>query len=97
MLFMELSVNGAVRLVDAQPDTPLLWVLREELGLTGTKYGCGIGVCTVHFGEAAVPSCVLPVRQAQGVAITTIEGLANDGRLHRVQHAWLDAEVSQCG
>jgi aerobic-type carbon monoxide dehydrogenase small subunit (CoxS/CutS family) len=57
----------------------------------------GIGVCTVHFGEAAVPSCVLPVGQAQGVAITTIEGLANDGRLHRVQQAWLDAEVSQCG
>src|SRR6266446_4373530 len=97
---MELSVNGTVRRIEAHPDTPLLWVLREELELTGTKYGCGIGVCgvcTVHFGGAAVLSCVLPVGQAEGVAITTIEGLPNDGRLHRVQQAWLDAEVSQCG
>jgi isoquinoline 1-oxidoreductase alpha subunit len=79
---------------------PLLWVLREELGLTGTKYGCGIGVCgvcTVHLDGAAVPSCVLPVAQVEGAKITTIEGLSKDGTLHPVQQAWLDAAVAQCG
>jgi len=95
-----LSVNGIVHTIVAEPDTPLLWVLREELALTGTKYGCGIGVCgvcTVHVNGAATPSCVLPVAQAEGAMITTIEGLSANGRLHPVQQAWLDAEVSQCG
>jgi isoquinoline 1-oxidoreductase alpha subunit len=97
---MELTVNGISQPVKAHPDTPLLWVLREELELTGTKYGCGIGVCgvcTVHLDGAAVPSCIIPVGQAEGAVVTTIEGLAGDGALHRVQQAWLDAEVSQCG
>jgi isoquinoline 1-oxidoreductase subunit alpha len=97
---MELSVNGSARRIQAHPDTPLLWVLREELELTGTKYACGIGVCgvcTVHLDGAAVPSCILPVGQAEGAAVTTIEGLIHDGALHPVQQAWLDAEVSQCG
>jgi isoquinoline 1-oxidoreductase alpha subunit len=78
----------------------LLWVLREELELTGTKYGCGIGVCgvrTVHLDGAAVPSRILPVGQAEGAAVTMIEGLIHDGALHPVQQAWLDAEVPQCG
>jgi isoquinoline 1-oxidoreductase alpha subunit len=95
-----LSVNGIVHSIAAEPDTPLLWVLREELALTGTKYGCGIGVCgvcTVHVDGAATPSCVLPVAQAEGAMITTIEGLSGNGTLHPVQQAWLDAEVSQCG
>ena len=95
-----LSVNGIVHTIVAEPDTPLLWVLREELALTGTKYGCGIGVCgvcTVHVNGAATPSCVLPVAQAEGAMITTIEGLSGNGTLHPVQQAWLDAEVSQCG
>jgi isoquinoline 1-oxidoreductase subunit alpha len=97
---MELSVNGSTRRIGAPPDTPLLWVLREELELTGTKYGCGIGVCgvcIVHLDDDAVPSCILPVGQAEGAAVTTIEGLARDGALDRVQQAWLDQEVSQCG
>jgi isoquinoline 1-oxidoreductase subunit alpha len=95
-----LSVNGTVHSIASEPETPLLWVLREELGLTGTKYGCGIGVCgvcTVHLDGAAVPSCVLPVAQAEGAKITTIEGLSKDGTLHPVQQAWLDAAVAQCG
>ena len=95
-----LSVNGIVHRIVAEPDTPLLWVLREELALTGTKYGCGIGVCgvcTVHVDGAATPSCVLPVAQAEGAMITTIEGLSGSRMLHPVQQAWLDAEVSQCG
>jgi isoquinoline 1-oxidoreductase subunit alpha len=97
---MELSINGAARRIRAHPDTPLLWVLREELDLTGTKYGCGIGVCgvcMVHLDGTAVPSCILPVGQAEGAAVTTIEGLAGNGGLDRVQQAWLDAQVSQCG
>jgi isoquinoline 1-oxidoreductase alpha subunit len=95
-----LSVNRIVHSIVAEPDTPLLWVLREELALTGTKYGCGIGVCgvcTVHVDGTATPSCVLPVAQAEGAMITTIEGLSGNGTLHPVQQAWLDAEVSQCG
>jgi isoquinoline 1-oxidoreductase subunit alpha len=97
---LEISVNGITRRVEAPPDTPLLWVLREELGLTGTKYGCGIGVCgacTIHFGGAPVPACVLPIASVEGIPITTIEGLADGGILHPVQQAWLDADVSQCG
>jgi isoquinoline 1-oxidoreductase subunit alpha len=97
---MQLSINGFLRDIRASPDTPLLWVLRDELGLTGTKYGCGngiCGVCTVHFEGAAVASCMLTVADAQGAAIVTIEGLAAGESLHPVQQAWLDAGVSQCG
>jgi isoquinoline 1-oxidoreductase alpha subunit len=79
---------------------PLLWALRESLGLTGTKFGCGIsacGACTVHLDGRAVRSCTLPLSAAEGKAVTTIEGLAQDGTLHRVQQAWLDHQVPQCG
>ncbi|MDE2617800.1 MAG: (2Fe-2S)-binding protein, partial [Burkholderiales bacterium] len=84
----------------ADPATPLLWVLREQLGLTGTKYGCGIaacGACTVHLDGAAVRSCALPLSAVAGRRVTTIEGLAAGGTLHRVQQAWLDHQVPQCG
>ncbi len=97
---MKLSVNGIVHDIESAPDTPLLWVLREELGLTGTKYGCGIGVCgvcTVHLDGTATPCCILPVGQTEGAKVTTIEGLSGNGTLHPVQQAWLDAGVSQCG
>jgi isoquinoline 1-oxidoreductase alpha subunit len=97
---VEISVNGIARRIQATPDTPLLWVLRDELELTGTKYGCGAGVCgicTVHLDGAAVPSCIIPIGQIDGAAVTTIEGLGRDGKPHAVQQAWLDAGVSQCG
>ena len=86
-----LTVNGHARSVDVEPDTPLLWVLRDTLGLTGTKFGCGIsacGACTVHLNGRAVRTCTLPASAAEGAEITTIEGLAADGTLHRVQQAW---------
>ena len=95
-----LNVNGRARTVDVEPDTPLLWVLRDTLGLTGTKFGCGIaacGACTVHLDGRAVRTCTLPVSAAEGMAVTTIEGLAGDGRLHAVQQAWIDHQVPQCG
>ena len=95
-----LTVNGKSHDVDADPSTPLLWVLREQVGLTGTKYGCGIaqcGACTVHVGGAAVRSCSLPVSEAEGKQITTIEGLVQNGVLHPVQKAWLEHDVPQCG
>jgi len=95
-----LMVNGKTHEIDVDPDTPLLWVLREELGLTGTKYGCGAalcGACTVHVDGEAVPSCATPAGAVAGKAITTIEGLAMNGVLHRVQQAWLELEVPQCG
>ena len=95
-----LNVNGQARTVDVEPDTPLLWVLRDTLGLTGTKFGCGIaacGACTVHLDGRAVRTCTLPVSAAEGMPITTIEGLAGDGRLHAVQQAWIDHQVPQCG
>jgi isoquinoline 1-oxidoreductase subunit alpha len=95
-----LTINGEARTVDVEPDMPLLWALRETLGLTGTKYGCGIsacGSCTVHLDGRPVRSCVLPVSSAAGKAVTTIEGLAQDGRLHRVQQAWITHQVPQCG
>ncbi len=95
-----LTVNGRVRSVDVEPDTPLLWVLRDTLGLTGTKFGCGIsacGACTVHLDGRAVRTCTFPVSAAEGSAITTIEGLANDGTLHKVQQAWITHQVPQCG
>jgi len=94
------TVNGKPHDVDVDPDTPLLWVLREQLGMTGTKYGCGIaecGACTVHIDGEAVRSCSMPVSAVEGKNITTIEGLAERGVLHRVQQAWLDLDVPQCG
>src|SRR2546427_3929354 len=95
-----LTINGRTLEVNVNPSTPLLWAIREQAGLTGTKYGCGIaqcGACTVHIDGAAVRSCVMPVAAAEGKKITTIEGLANGGVLHKVQKAWLDNEVPQCG
>ena len=95
-----LTVNGKSHEIDADPSTPLLWALREQVGLTGTKYGCGIaqcGACTVHIDGAAVRSCSLPVSEAEGKQITTIEGLARNGVLHPVQKAWLEHDVPQCG
>jgi len=94
------TLNGKAQEVAVDPATPLLWVLREQVGLTGTKYGCGIaqcGACTVHVDGQAVRSCSLPVSEAEGKQITTIEGLAQNGTLHRVQQAWLDNDVPQCG
>ncbi len=95
-----LNVNGVMRDHDAEPDTPLLWVLREQLGLTGTKYGCGValcGACTVHLDGAPVRSCVLPVSAVQPTQkITTIEGLSADGG-HALQQAWVQLDVPQCG
>src|SRR5260370_157651 len=85
--------------VDVDPDTPLLWVLRDSIGLTGTKYGCGIaqcGACTVHLDGMAVRSCSVPISLAEGKQITTIEGLAQNGTLHKVQRAWIDHDVPQC-
>jgi isoquinoline 1-oxidoreductase subunit alpha len=93
-------VNRKSHNIDVDPNTPLLWVLREQVGLTGTKYGCGIaqcGACTVHIDGAAVRSCSLPVSEADGKQITTIEGLAQNGVLHPVQKAWLEHDVPQCG
>jgi isoquinoline 1-oxidoreductase subunit alpha len=95
-----LNINGKNVEVNVPPTTPLLWAIREEAGLTGTKYGCGIatcGACTVHLDGAAVRSCVLPVSVADGKKITTIEGLASGATLHKVQQAWLEHEVPQCG
>ena len=94
-----LTVNGARQEVDVSPEMPLLWVLRDKLGLTGTKFGCGIaqcGACTVHVDGEAVRSCVLPVSAVSG-AVTTIEGLADGGDLHPLQSAWIDYDVAQCG
>ncbi len=93
------SVNGQVRSVDVDPTTPMLWVLRDTLGLTGTKFGCGIalcGACTVHVDGQATRTCVLPVSAAQGKQITTIEGLSSAGE-HPVQQAWIAHDVPQCG
>ncbi len=95
-----LTVNGRQYDVDVDPDTPLLWVLRDTLGLAGTKFGCGIaqcGACTVHIDGAAMRSCALPLRAIAGKSIVTIEGLASGGLLHRVQQAWIDHDVPQCG
>ncbi len=95
-----LSINGKSYDVDVESDTPLLWVLRDTLGLTGTKYGCGIaqcGCCTVHIDGVAVRSCQVPVGTIDGKVITTIEGLAQNGTLHPVQKAWLEFDVPQCG
>jgi|SRR6185295_9678920 len=96
---MDLKVNGEVRRIDAPPDMPLLWVLRDLLGLTGTKYGCGMaqcGACTVHLDGRPVRACVMPVSAVAGREVTTIEGLGR-GKRHPVQVAWIDVDVVQCG
>ena len=96
----KLNINGKPYDVDVDPTTPLLWAIREQVGLTGTKYGCGVaqcGSCTVHIDGAPVRSCVMPTSAAEGKKITTIEGLAVNGVLTKVQKAWLDHEVPQCG
>ncbi|MFM9976519.1 MAG: (2Fe-2S)-binding protein [Sphingomonadaceae bacterium] len=96
-----LKINGKPVSVDVEPDTPLLWALRDSLGLTGTKYGCGIaacGACTVHIDGVLARSCSVPVSDVNGKSVTTIEGLkAADGTLHPVQQAWIAAQVPQCG
>jgi isoquinoline 1-oxidoreductase alpha subunit len=94
-----ITVNNQVLNVDAAPETPLLWVLRDHLAMTGTKYGCGIalcGACTVHIDGVAMRSCVLPLRAVEGKSITTIEGLSAN-RSHPVQRAWIELDVPQCG
>ena len=95
-----LTINGKAVNVDVDPSTPLLWVIREQVGLTGTKYGCGVaqcGACTVHMNGEALRSCVMPVSAAEGKNITTIEGLAANGVLTKVQQAWIANDVPQCG
>jgi isoquinoline 1-oxidoreductase subunit alpha len=95
-----LTVNGKSHRVDVEPETPLLWVLRDNIGLTGTKYGCGIsqcGACTVHVDGQPVRACTTPASSAVGRRITTIEGLAANGKPHPVQLAWIEAGVPQCG
>jgi len=99
MANLTLNINGENKQVDVDPNTPLLWVLREYLDLVGTKYGCGMsqcGACTVHLNGAAVRSCVFPVSAVANQPITTIEGLSEDGD-HPVQKAWLEEDVAQCG
>jgi isoquinoline 1-oxidoreductase subunit alpha len=97
---ISLTINGKSHNVDVEPDTPLLWAIRENVGLTGTKYGCGVaqcGSCTVHVDGVAMRSCVTPVSTVAGKKITTIEGLAENGVLTKVQQAWVANEVPQCG
>ena len=97
---IDLTVNGKRHRVDVDADTPLLWVVRENLGLPGTKYGCGMalcGACTVHLEGAPVRSCVTPVSAARGKRVTTIEGLPSGNKLHPVQEAWIEVDVPQCG
>ena len=94
------TVNGTPHSLEVEPEMPLLWVLREQLGLTGAKYGCGIaacGACTVHLDGRAVRSCTLPTSAVEGKEVTTIEGLAQHGTLHAVQQAWVAHQVPQCG
>jgi isoquinoline 1-oxidoreductase alpha subunit len=99
---LQLQINGQLRQIgqDVDPKTPLLWVLRDNLGLDGAKYGCGIGqcgACTVHLNGKAVRSCQISLAAAASQKITTIEGLANDGKLSRLQQSWIDLDVAQCG
>lgn len=99
MASYSINVNGEKRTVDVSPDTPLLWVLRDSLGLVGTKYGCGIaqcGACTVHLNGTAVRSCSLPISVVKEGKVTTIEGLSKEGD-HPVQQAWMEVDVPQCG
>jgi len=96
----QLSINGKDVTVSADPDMPLLWVIRDLAGLTGTKYSCGggyCGACTVHLNKVPIRSCVMPISQVGTAAITTIEGVSSGKTLHPVQQAWIDAQVSQCG
>lgn len=96
---MQLTVNGKTHEVDVESDMPLLWVLRDELNLTGTKYGCGVsqcGACTVHMNGTAIRSCIMPIGAVQG-EITTIEGLGTPDAMHAVQQAWVEHQVAQCG
>lgn len=96
---LKLNVNGKLRQVDVEPEMPLLWVLRDHLGLLGAKYGCGAGICgacTVHVNGAPVRSCSMPVSAAVGSKVVTIEGLSKSG-LHKLQKAWIEHEVPQCG
>ena len=97
---IRLTINGKSHNVDVEPETPLLWAIREQVGLTGTKYGCGIaqcGACTVHLDGVPMRSCGIPASAAVGKKITTIEGLAQNGKLNKVQAAWLAHDVPQCG
>lgn len=97
---IKLTINGKPYEVDVEDDTPLLWAIRENAGLTGTKYGCGIaqcGACTVHLDGEAVRSCGIQVSEAVGKQITTVEGLAVNGMMHKVQQAWIAHDVPQCG
>lgn len=97
---VKLTVNGKARTVDVDPNTPLLWVIREQIGLTGTKYGCGVAVCgscTVLVDGAAVRSCALPVSAAAGKKIETVESLAQGGKLSKVQQAFVEKQAPQCG
>jgi len=97
---MKLTVNGQEHTVDVEPDMPLLWVLRDELGITGVKYGCGIaqcGACTVHVDGIAVRSCQITAEALEGSEVTTIEGLGKPDALHALQEAWIDHQVAQCG
>jgi isoquinoline 1-oxidoreductase alpha subunit len=97
---IRLTINGETKNVDVDPNTPLLWAIREQVGLTGTKYGCGVaqcGACTVHIDGTPIRACSIPVGAVGGRKITTIEGLATGGKLHKVQQAWIENEVPQCG
>jgi len=97
---IKFKVNGKEHTLDVAPDTPLLWVIRENLALTGTKFGCGIaqcGACTVHLNGTPIRSCIIPVANADGAEITTIEGIATEQGLHPVQQAWIEEQVPQCG
>ena len=96
----QMTINGESQRLDVEPDMPLLWALRDVLGLVGTKYGCGIaqcGACTVHLDGAPVPACAVTVASAAGRSVTTIEGLADGGQLHPLQEAWIEQDVAQCG
>jgi len=97
---LRLTINGNSHDVDVEPDTPLLWVIRDTIGMTGTKYGCGLaqcGGCTVHIVSVATRSCAVSVGDTAGKKVTTIEGLADNGVLTKVQQAWVDLDVPQCG
>lgn len=100
MATFQLTVNGEERTVEAVPNTPLLWIIRDNLGLTGTKYGCGMaqcGACTVHLDGVAVRSCSTPISTVGSKKVTTIEGISSGDDLHPVQQAWMDEDVPQCG
>ncbi|WP_333714204.1 (2Fe-2S)-binding protein [Yoonia sp.] len=97
---MQMTINGTAHQIEAEADTPLLWVLRDHVGLTGTKYGCGIaqcGACTVHIDGLAARACQVPVGTLEGADVVTIEGLAAPETLHPVQEAWIETQVAQCG